>query len=254
MVGVKPKMEVKNLNVWYGANHVLKDISMKIPEKRVTAIIGPSGCGKSTFLMTLNRLIDLVNGARVKGKILLDGKNIYNPGIDLTKLRKKVGMVFQKPNPLPKSIYENIAYGPKVHGVKDRKTLDSIVEKCLRVVGLWDDVKDRLQDSAFELSVGQQQRLCIARTLAVKPEVLLMDEPCSALDPTTTRKIEELIQTLKNNYTVVVVTHNMQQANRISNYTAFLYLGRLIEYGPTQEIFTKPKNKLTKDYINGKFG
>ena len=254
VVGVKPKMEVKNLNVWYGANHVLKDISMKIPEKRVTAIIGPSGCGKSTFLMTLNRLIDLVNGARVKGKILLDGKNIYNPGIDLTKLRKKVGMVFQKPNPLPKSIYENIAYGPKVHGVKDRKTLDSIVEKCLRVVGLWDDVKDRLQDSAFELSVGQQQRLCIARTLAVKPEVLLMDEPCSALDPTTTRKIEELIQTLKNNYTVVVVTHNMQQANRISNYTAFLYLGRLIEYGPTQEIFTKPKNKLTKDYINGKFG
>jgi len=254
VVGVKPKMEVKNLNVWYGANHVLKDISMKIPEKRVTAIIGPSGCGKSTFLMTLNRLIDLVNGARVKGKILLDGKNIFNPGIDLTKLRKKVGMVFQKPNPLPKSIYENIAYGPKVHGVKDRKTLDSIVEKCLRVVGLWDDVKDRLQDSAFELSVGQQQRLCIARTLAVKPEVLLMDEPCSALDPTTTRKIEELIQTLKNNYTVVVVTHNMQQANRISNYTAFLYLGRLIEYGPTQEIFTKPKNKLTKDYINGKFG
>jgi len=254
VVGVKPKIEVKNLNVWYGANHVLKDISMKIPEKRVTAIIGPSGCGKSTFLMTLNRLIDLVNGARVKGKILLDGKNIYNPGIDLTKLRKKVGMVFQKPNPLPKSIYENIAYGPKVHGVKDRKTLDSIVEKCLRVVGLWDDVKDRLQDSAFELSVGQQQRLCIARALAVKPEVLLMDEPCSALDPTTTRKIEELIQTLKNNYTVVVVTHNMQQANRISNYTAFLYLGRLIEYGPTQEIFTKPKNKLTKDYINGKFG
>jgi len=251
---MKPKIEVKNLNVWYGANHVLKDISMKIPEKRVTAIIGPSGCGKSTFLMTLNRLIDLVNGVRVKGKVLLDGKNIYNPGIDLTELRKKVGMVFQKPNPLPKSIYENIAYGPKIHGVKDRKTLDSIVEKCLRVVGLWDDVKDRLRDSAFELSVGQQQRLCIARALAVKPEVLLMDEPCSALDPTTTRKIEELIQTLKNDYTVVVVTHNMQQANRVSNYTAFLYLGKLIEYGPTQEIFTNPKNKLTKDYINGKFG
>ena len=251
---MKPKIEVKNLNVWYGANHVLKDISMKIPEKRVTAIIGPSGCGKSTFLMTLNRLIDLVNGTRVKGKVLLDGKNIYNPGIDLTELRKKVGMVFQKPNPLPKSIYENIAYGPKIHGVKDRKTLDSIVEKCLRVVGLWDDVKDRLRDSAFELSVGQQQRLCIARALAVKPEVLLMDEPCSALDPTTTRKIEELIQTLKNDYTVVVVTHNMQQANRVSNYTAFLYLGKLIEYGPTQEIFTNPKNKLTKDYINGKFG
>jgi len=251
---MKPKIEVKNLNVWYGANHVLKDISMKIPEKRVTAIIGPSGCGKSTFLMTLNRLIDLVNGTRVKGKVLLDGKNIYNPGINLTELRKKVGMVFQKPNPLPKSIYENIAYGPKIHGVKDRKTLDSIVEKCLRVVGLWDDVKDRLRDSAFELSVGQQQRLCIARALAVKPEVLLMDEPCSALDPTTTRKIEELIQTLKNDYTVVVVTHNMQQANRVSNYTAFLYLGKLIEYGPTQEIFTNPKNKLTKDYINGKFG
>ena len=251
---MKAKIEVENLNVWYGDNHVLKNLSMKVPEGKVTAIIGPSGCGKSTFLMTLNRLIDLVNGARVKGKILLDGKNIYNPGIDLTELRKRVGMVFQKPNPLPKSIYENVAYGPRIHGVKDRKILDRIVEKCLRVVGLWDDVKDRLHDSAFELSVGQQQRLCIARALAVKPEVLLMDEPCSALDPTTTRKIEELIRTLKNNYTVVVVTHNMQQATRISDYTAFLYLGKLIEHGPTQKIFMNPKNKLTKDYINGRFG
>jgi len=254
VVIMKAKIEVENLNVWYGNNHVLKDLSIKIPERKITAIIGPSGCGKSTFLITLNRLIDLVNGARVKGKVLLDGKNIYNPGIDLTDLRKRVGMVFQKPNPLPKSIYENVAYGPKIHGVKDKKALDRIVEKCLRVVGLWDDVYDRLHDSAFELSVGQQQRLCIARALAVKPEVLLMDEPCSALDPTTTRKIEELIRTLKNNYTVVVVTHNMQQATRVSDYTVFLYLGKLIEYGPTQKIFTNPKNKLTKDYINGRFG
>lgn len=251
---MKAKIEVENLNVWYGDNHVLKNLSMKVPEGKVTAIIGPSGCGKSTFLMTLNRLIDLVNGARVKGKILLDGKNIYDPGIDLTELRKRIGMVFQKPNPLPKSIYENVAYGPRIHGVKDRKILNKIVEKCLRVVGLWDDVKDRLHDSAFELSVGQQQRLCIARALAVKPEVLLMDEPCSALDPTTTRKIEELIRTLRNDYTVVVVTHNMQQAIRVSDYTAFLYLGRIIEHGPTRKIFTDPKNKLTKDYINGRFG
>ena len=251
---MKVKMEVKNLNVWYGDNHVLKDICMKIPEKKVTAIIGPSGCGKSTFLMSLNRLIDLVNGARVKGEVLLDGRNIYNPGIELIELRKRVGMVFQKPNPLPKSIYENIAYGPKIHGVKDKKVLDKIVEKCLRIVGLWNDVHDRLNDSAFELSVGQQQRLCIARALAVKPEVLLMDEPCSALDPATTRKIEELIQTLRNNYTVVVVTHNMQQAARISDYTAFFYIGKLVEYGPTQKIFTKPENELTKDYINGRFG
>ena len=251
---MKVKMEVKNLNVWYGDNHVLKNICMKIPEKKVTAIIGPSGCGKSTFLMSLNRLIDLVNGARVKGEVLLDGRNIYNPGIELTELRKRVGMVFQKPNPLPKSIYENIAYGPKIHGVKDKKVLDKIVEKCLRIVGLWNDVHDRLNDSAFELSVGQQQRLCIARALAVKPEVLLMDEPCSALDPATTRKIEELIQTLRNNYTVVVVTHNMQQAARISDYTAFFYIGKLVEYGPTRKIFTKPENELTKDYINGRFG
>ena len=251
---MKVKMEVKNLNVWYGDNHVLKNICMKIPEKKVTAIIGPSGCGKSTFLVSLNRLIDLVNGARVKGEVLLDGRNIYNPGIELTELRKRVGMVFQKPNPLPKSIYENIAYGPKIHGVKDKKVLDKIVEKCLRIVGLWNDVYDRLNDSAFELSVGQQQRLCIARALAVKPEVLLMDEPCSALDPATTRKIEELIQTLRNNYTVVVVTHNMQQAARISDYTAFFYIGKLVEYGPTQKIFTKPENELTKDYINGRFG
>jgi len=185
---------------------------------------------------------------------LLDGKNIYNPRIDLTDLRKRVGMVFQKPNPLPKSIYENVAYGPRIHGVKNKKALDRIVEECLRVVGLWDEVFDRLHDSAFELSVGQQQRLCIARALAVKPEVLLMDEPCSALDPITTRKIEELIRTLRNKYTVVVVTHNMQQAARISDYTAFLYLGRLVEFGSTQKIFENPKNRLTKDYINGRFG
>ena len=248
------KIEVKNLNVWYGDNYVLKNITMKIPEKEVVAIIGPSGCGKSTFLMTLNRLIDLANGARVKGKVLLDGEDIYNPGIDLCELRKRVGMVFQKPNPLPKSIYENIVYGPKIHGIKDRKRLNRIVEDCLRIVGLWDEVRNRLKASAFELSVGQQQRLCIARALAVKPEVLLMDEPCSALDPPTTRKIEELIHKLKKSYTVVVVTHNMQQAARISDNTAFLYLGNLIEYAPADEIFTKPENKLTKDYIKGRFG
>ncbi|HIE13970.1 TPA: phosphate ABC transporter ATP-binding protein [Candidatus Bathyarchaeota archaeon] len=251
---MKAKMEIRDLNVWYEENHVLKDIDMKILEKKVTAIIGPSGCGKSTFLMSLNRLIDLINGARVRGRVLLDGKNIYNPRIDLTDLRKRVGMVFQKPNPLPKSIYENVAYGPRIHGVKNKKALDRIVEECLRVVGLWDEVFDRLHDSAFELSVGQQQRLCIARALAVKPEVLLMDEPCSALDPITTRKIEELIRTLRNKYTVVVVTHNMQQAARISDYTAFLYLGRLVEFGSTQKIFKNPKNRLTKDYINGRFG
>lgn len=248
------KIEVENLNVWYGDNHVLKDINMRIPERKVTAIIGPSGCGKSTFLMTLNRLIDLIDNARVKGRVLLDGKNIYDQDIDLTWLRKKVGMVFQKPNPLPKSIYDNVAYGPRIHGIKDKDTLDRIVKRCLRMVGLWSEVRDRLHDSAFKLSIGQQQRLCIARALAVKPEVLLMDEPCSALDPVTTRIIEELIRKLKNDLTIVIVTHNMQQAIRISDYTAFLYLGKLVEYGPTQKVFTSPSNKLTKDYIEGRFG
>lgn len=251
---MRSKIEVKNLNVWYGRNHVLKDVNMKILERKVTAIIGPSGCGKSTFLMTLNRLIDLVNGARVKGEILFEGKNIYSSYVDPTWLRRRIGMVFQKPNPLPKSIYGNIAYGPKIHGIKDKKTLDKIVEECLRVVGLWEDVHDRLSDSAFKLSVGQQQRLCIARALAVKPEVLLMDEPCSALDPVTTRKIEELIRKLSKNLTIVIVTHNMQQAQRISDYTAFFYLGKLVEYGPTEKIFTNPREELTREYVSGKFG
>ena len=248
------KMEIQNLNVWYGDNHVLKDVDLKILENQVTALIGPSGCGKSTLLMTLNRLIELIDGARVEGRVLLDGEDIYNHDVDVTDIRRRVGMVFQKPNPLPKSIYENVAYGPRIHGVRDKKKLDRIVKKSLQAVGLWDEVHDRLNDSAFNLSVGQQQRLCIARALAVKPEVLLMDEPCSALDPTTTRRIEEVIRALKTTITVVIVTHNMHQAMRVSDYTAFLYMGRIAEYGETEQVFENPKNPLTRDYINGRFG
>jgi len=248
------KMETQNLNVWYGDNHVLKDVDLKILENQVTALIGPSGCGKSTLLMTLNRLIELIDGARVEGRVLLDGEDIYNHDVDVTDIRRRVGMVFQKPNPLPKSIYENVAYGPRIHGVRDKKKLDRIVKKSLQAVGLWDEVHDRLNDSAFNLSVGQQQRLCIARALAVKPEVLLMDEPCSALDPTTTRRIEEVIRALKTTITVVIVTHNMHQAMRVSDYTAFLYMGRIAEYGETEQVFENPKNPLTRDYINGRFG
>jgi len=247
-------MEIQNLNVWYGDNHVLKDVDLKILENQVTALIGPSGCGKSTLLMTLNRLIELIDGARVEGRVLLDGEDIYNHDVDVTDIRRRVGMVFQKPNPLPKSIYENVAYGPRIHGVRDKKKLDRIVKKSLQAVGLWDEVHDRLNDSAFNLSVGQQQRLCIARALAVKPEVLLMDEPCSALDPTTTRKIEEVIRAIKTTITVVIVTHNMHQAMRVSDYTAFLYMGRIAEYGETEQVFENPKNPLTRDYINGRFG
>jgi len=247
-------METQNLNVWYGDNHVLKDVDLKILENQVTALIGPSGCGKSTLLMTLNRLIELIDGARVEGRVLLDGEDIYNHDVDVTDIRRRVGMVFQKPNPLPKSIYENVAYGPRIHGVRDKKKLDRIVKKSLQAVGLWDEVHDRLNDSAFNLSVGQQQRLCIARALAVKPEVLLMDEPCSALDPTTTRRIEEVIRALKTTITVVIVTHNMHQAMRVSDYTAFLYMGRIAEYGETEQVFENPKNPLTRDYINGRFG
>jgi len=247
-------METQNLNVWYGDNHVLKDVDLKILENQVTALIGPSGCGKSTLLMTLNRLIELIDGARVEGRVLLDGEDIYNHDVDVTDIRRRVGMVFQKPNPLPKSIYENVAYGPRIHGVRDKKKLDRIVKKSLQAVGLWDEVHDRLNDSAFNLSVGQQQRLCIARALAVKPEILLMDEPCSALDPTTTRRIEEVIRALKTTITVVIVTHNMHQAMRVSDYTAFLYMGRIAEYGETEQVFENPKNPLTRDYINGRFG
>jgi phosphate transport system ATP-binding protein len=247
------KIKVKNLNLWFGKNHVLKNISLKILEKRVTAIIGPSGCGKTTLIRSLNRMCDL-DGARVEGEVLLDGENIYDYGTDVVKLRERVGMVFQKPNPFPMSIYDNVAYGPRIHGVNDGKKLDKIVEDSLRSAALWDEVEDRLNVNAYELSGGQQQRLCIARALSINPEVLLMDEPCSALDPIATAKIEDLIWELKEKITVIIVTHNMQQAARVSQRTAFLYLGELIEYDKTKKIFESPSEERTKDYITGKFG
>lgn len=251
---MKIKVETKNLNVWYGQSHVVKNFSIKIPEKKITAIIGPSGCGKSTFIKTLNRMVELTPGARVSGDVLVDGKNIYGPNVDATEIRWKMGMVFQKPNPFPKSIYENVAYGPRVHHLVSREKLDRLVEENLKKAALWEEVKDRLRMSAFELSGGQQQRLCIARALAVNPEVILMDEPCSALDPIATTKIEDLLFDLKKNYTIVIVTHNLQQAARVSDFTAFMYLGTLIEHGKTEEIFERPKNKQTQDYIMGRFG
>jgi phosphate transport system ATP-binding protein len=251
---VKIKMETRNLNVCYDNNPCLQDFSIKIPEKKITAIIGPSGCGKSTFIKTLNRLVELTDGAKVSGEVLLDGKNIYAPDVDDTEIRWKIGMVFQKPNPFPKSIYDNVSYGMKLHNNHNAADLDSLVELNLKKAALWDEVKDRLKKSAFELSGGQQQRLCIARALAVEPEVVLMDEPCSALDPIATTKIEDLLFELKNSYTIVIVTHNMQQAARVSDYTAFMYLGKLVEYGPTQEIFERPKIKQTQEYIMGRFG
>jgi len=227
---------------------------MEVKENKVTALIGPSGCGKSTFLRTLNRMNDLIEDTRIEGKIFLDNKNIYDQDVDVVDLRKRVGMVFQKPNPFPMSIYDNIAYGPRIHGNRDKKRLDEIVEKSLMGAALWDEVKDRLRDSALGLSGGQQQRLCIARVLAVEPEVVLMDEPCSALDPISTMKIEELIEQLKQNYTIIIVTHNMQQAGRISDYTAFFLNGEIIEFGLTEDLFYNPKNKKTEDYITGRFG
>lgn len=247
------KFSVKNLNLWYGKFQALKNISMEIAEKEITAFIGPSGCGKSTFLKTLNRMNDLIPDCKISGEILLDGDNIYQVA-DVNQLRKKVGMVFQKPNPFPMSIYDNVAYGPKTHGVKKRAELDEIVENSLKKAAIWEEVKDRLKKSAFGLSGGQQQRLCIARALAVEPEVLLMDEPTSALDPISTSKIEDLAQELKENYTIVMVTHNLQQAARISDKTAFFLLGDLIEFADTDEIFDKPKDKRTEDYITGRFG
>ena len=250
----KIKVKVENLNLYYGENHALKDVSMDIQENAVTAFIGPSGCGKSTFLKTLNRMNDLVDGVRIDGKVLLDGEDIYEPGVDTTILRKKVGMVFQQPNPFPMSIYDNIAYGPRVHGIRDKKRLDQIVEESLRGAAIFDEVKDRLKKSAMGLSGGQQQRLCIARTLAVEPEVILMDEPTSALDPISTSRIEDLAIELKDKYTIVMVTHNMQQATRISDNTAFFLLGEMIEYGNTEQLFSMPKNKKTEDYITGRFG
>ena len=248
------KIHTENMFLHYGSKMALNDISIQIPEKKVTAFIGPSGCGKSTFLRSLNRMNDLIDGVKIEGKILIDGINIYDNNIDVVTLRKKVGMVFQKSNPFAKSIYENVAYGPRINGVKDKKQLDEIVETALQNAAIWTEVKDRLGDSAMGLSGGQQQRLCIARTLAVNPEVVLMDEPASALDPLSTSKIEELIVQLKEKYTIVIVTHNMQQAARISDLTAFFYLGELIEFDKTKKIFTNPEKKQTEDYITGRFG
>lgn len=250
----KIKVKVENLNLYYGENHALKDVNMDIQENSVTAFIGPSGCGKSTFLKTLNRMNDLVDGVRIDGKVLLDGEDIYDPAVDTTILRKKVGMVFQQPNPFPMSIYDNIAYGPRVHGIRDKKRLDQIVEESLRGAAIFDEVKDRLKKSAMGLSGGQQQRICIARALAVQPEVLLMDEPTSALDPISTAKIEELMEDLKKKYTVIVVTHNMQQATRVSDQTAFFLVGEMVEFGDTKQIFSYPQDKRTEDYITGRFG
>ena len=248
------KIDARDVNFWYGDFHALKGISMQIEEKSVVAFIGPSGCGKSTFLKTLNRMNDLVDGVRITGEVKLDDEDIYAEGVDTTVLRKRIGMVFQQPNPFPMSIYDNIAYGPRVHGRKDKSKLDAIVEESLRGAAIFDEVKDRLKKSALGLSGGQQQRICIARALAVQPEVLLMDEPTSALDPISTSKIEELMEDLKKKYTVVVVTHNMQQAVRVSDDTAFFLVGEMVEFGDTKTIFSYPKDKRTEDYITGRFG
>ena len=248
------KITVESLNLYYGENHALKDVNMEIADHAITAFIGPSGCGKSTFLRCLNRMNDLVDGCRVEGKVILDGEDIYDKRVDTTLLRKKVGMVFQQPNPFPMSIYDNIAYGPRLHGIKNKKELDEIVERSLQGAAIFEEVKDRLHKSALGLSGGQQQRLCIARALAVSPEVLLMDEPTSALDPISTLKIEELMETLKKKYTVVIVTHNMQQAARVSDDTAFFLVGEVVEKNATSEIFARPQDKRTEDYITGRFG
>ena len=250
----KVKISAQNLNLYYGENHALKNINLDLYENKITAFIGPSGCGKSTFLKTLNRMNDLVPNVKIEGTVLLDDENIYDPQVDTTLLRKKVGMVFQQPNPFPMSIYDNIAYGPRIHGIKNKAQLDEIVERSLRGAALWDEVSDRLKKSALGLSGGQQQRLCIARALAVEPEVLLMDEPTSALDPISTLKIEDLMDDLKSRYTVAIVTHNMQQAARIADYTAFFLVGEVVEYACTYELFTMPKDKRTEDYITGRFG
>ncbi len=250
-----PKMSARNVNVYYGEKQAIQNVSIDVDTDNVTAFIGPSGCGKSTFLRTLNRMNDTVANARVDGEITLDGENIYSDQMDVVQLRARVGMVFQKPNPFPKSIYDNIAYGPRIHGLAHSKAdLDQIVESSLRRAGLWDEVKDRLQDSGTALSGGQQQRLCTGRAIAVEPEVILMDEPCSALDPIATAKIEELIHELRGRYAIVIVTHNMQQAARVSQRTAFFHLGHMVEYGPTSEIFTNPREPRTKDYITGRYG
>ena len=251
---METKISTSDLNLYYGNNHALKNINLDIYENQITAFIGPSGCGKSTYLKTLSRMNDLVPNVTINGKVWIDGEDIYDPKVDTTLLRKKVGMVFQQPNPFPMSIYDNIAYGPRIHGIKGKAELDAIVEKSLRGAALWDEVKDRLKRSALGLSGGQQQRLCIARALAVEPEILLMDEPTSALDPISTLKIEDLMGELKKNYTVVIVTHNMQQATRIADYTAFFLVGEVVEYAPTTDLFSHPREKKTEDYITGRFG
>lgn len=254
-----PKMRIAGVNFYYGKFRALADINLDLPEKRITAIIGPSGCGKSTLLRTLDRMNDLVPNSRLEGQVLLDGENIYAPNVDVVNVRRRVGMVFQRPNPFPKSIYDNVAYGPRLLGVRDKKTLDEIVEKSLRGAALWDEVGDKLHESGLALSGGQQQRLCIARTIAVEPEVVLMDEPCSALDPVATLKIEDLMQSLKEDYTIVIVTHNMQQAARVSDYTAMMMMrpdraGEVVEFNDTRTIFTNPQDKRTEDYVTGRFG
>lgn len=248
------KIESKNLNLYYGDKHALTDVTLGIAEHKITAFIGPSGCGKSTFLKTLNRMNDYVNNVKITGEVILDEENIYDSRVDTTVLRKKIGMVFQQPNPFPMSIYDNVAYGPRIHGIKNKKQLDEIVEKSLKSAALYDEVADRLHSSALGLSGGQQQRLCIARCLAVEPEVILLDEPTSALDPISTLKIEELLMELKDRYTIAIVTHNMQQASRIADYTAFFLVGEMVEYGKTRDIFSLPKDKRTEDYITGRFG
>lgn len=248
------KIATDSLDLYYGTNHALKNVSMELYTNKITAFIGPSGCGKSTFLKTLNRMNDLVPNVKIEGEVLLDNENIYDQRVDTTLLRKKVGMVFQQPNPFPMSIYDNVAYGPRIHGLKNKAKLDEIVEQSLRGAALWDEVHDRLKKSALGLSGGQQQRLCIARALAVEPEVILMDEPTSALDPISTLKIEDLMDSLKEKYTVIIVTHNMQQATRIADYTAFFLVGEVIEYGETEELFSHPKKKQTEDYVTGRFG
>lgn len=248
------KIEAKNLNLYYGEKQALKNVNLNIEEHAITAFIGPSGCGKSTFLKTLNRMNDYVSNVKISGDVLIDDENIYDPRVDTTMLRKKVGMVFQQPNPFPMSIYDNVAYGPRIHGIKNKQQLDHIVKKSLQAAALYDEVKDRLHTSALRLSGGQQQRLCIARCLAVEPEVILLDEPTSALDPISTLKIEELLLDLKQHYTIAIVTHNMQQASRIADYTAFFLVGEMIEYGKTKDLFSMPKDKRTEDYITGRFG
>jgi phosphate transport system ATP-binding protein len=248
------RIETRDLNVYFNEVHILNDINMKIPKNAVTSLIGPSGCGKSTFIRTLNRMNDLIEGFKKKGDVLLDGEDIYDPNVDVVELRKKIGMVFQKANPFPKSIFDNVAYGLRIHGIADKDKLEKKVEKSLKAAALWDEVKHKLDKSAMGLSGGQQQRLCIARTIAVSPEVILMDEPCSALDPISTTKIEDLIHKLKKDYTIIIVTHNMQQATRVSKYTSFFLNGEIVESGPTEKLFMEPEDKRTEDYITGRFG